>query len=59
VKQHSGGSQGLNLVVVQEKDERGDMRQNRHEGREGRGKNYIYIYLIFGCLGWRQENKEL
>jgi len=32
-------SQSLNLVVVPEKDKRGEMRQNRREGGEERGKN--------------------
>jgi len=28
-------------------------------GGEGRGKkNYSYIYITFGCLDWRQENKD-
>jgi hypothetical protein len=33
--------------------------QNRYEGGEGRGKNYSYIYIIFRCLDWRQENNGL
>jgi len=37
----------------------GEMRQNRHEGGKVRGKNYSYIYIILGCLDWRQENKGL
>jgi len=49
----------MNLVVVPEKDKTGEMRQNRRKGQEGRGKNYSYIYIIFGCLDWRQENKGL